>query len=124
LTPPFSVADVRRALEATVEQTDDRPEGKLIAIMPCQGKDGASTIAVHVAQGLSQALARPPLLVDCDVQCGMAAFRLGVQTRYTLGDALANVDRLGDFLSKIVVRWRGFDVIVAPDSSLGLLGDL
>ena len=123
LTPPFPPADIRRALEAIAVQPDVRPEGMLIAVMPCRGTDGASTVAVHVAQGLSRALGRPPLLIDCDIQCGMTAFRLGVQTKYTLADALANVDRLEDFLEKIVVRWCGFDLISAPESALGLLDD-
>ncbi|MCB1021794.1 MAG: hypothetical protein KDC27_17815, partial [Acidobacteria bacterium] len=32
-------------------------------------------------------------------------------------------DRLEEFLGKIVLRWRDSDVVCAPDSSLGLLGD-
>jgi pilus assembly protein CpaE len=123
LAPPFSVPDIRRCLEPIAARSDERPEGTLIAMMPAQGADGASTIALHVAHELSESLGRAPLLVDCDVQCGVAAFRLGQQPKYTLADALAHVDRLDELLPKIVVRWRGFDLVVAPDTPLGLMGD-
>ncbi|MCB9385670.1 MAG: hypothetical protein H6509_13730 [Bryobacterales bacterium] len=123
LAPPFAVEDVRRAFESIAADPEAGPEGLLIAMMPCQGTDGASTIALHLAQGLSEAADRPALLVDCDVQGGVTAFRLGLQPKYTLADALAHADRLEEFLGKIVLRWRDFDVVCAPDSSLGLLGD-
>ena len=123
LVSPFHTADLIRCFESVGAQDNAGPIGNLIALTPCQGTDGASTIAVHLAQGLSQSDAGAALLVDCDVQCGVAAFRLGLSPKYTLADALSNVDRLDDFLAKIVVRWGKLDFIAAPDSPLGLMGD-
>ena len=123
LVPPFSTADLRRCFESIVAEPTGGPEGALIAVVPCQGADGASTVAIHIAQGLSQAAGRPALLVECDVSCGVAAFRMRVNPKYTLADALAHVDTLDEFLGKIVVRWNDLDVITAPDSPLGLMGD-
>jgi Flp pilus assembly CpaE family ATPase len=53
----------------------------------------------------------------------VSAFRLGLKPSYSLADALARADHLDEFLEKIAVRWRSFDLITAPDSSLGLMGD-
>lgn len=123
LAPPFHVDDIRRCFESIASKAAAGPEGTLIALTPCQGTDGASTVALHVAQRMSELSGRAALLVDCDVQCGVAAFRLGLHPKYSLADALAHIDTLDEFLGKIVVRWRDFDVIVAPDSPLGLMGD-
>jgi pilus assembly protein CpaE len=123
LTPPFQVADIERCFGGIAAQAADGPGGALIAIAPCQGNDGASTVALHLAQGLSKAAGTPALLIDCDVQCGVAAFRLGLCPLYTLADALAHSDQLDEFLPKIVIRSSDFDLVAAPDSPVGLMGD-
>lgn len=123
LVPPFQAADIQRCFQPIAASAPAGPGGALIAISPCQGTDGASTVALHIAQNLSEASGRAALLVDCDVQCGVVAFRLGVHPKYTLADALAHAETLDEFLSKIAVRWRDFDLIAAPDSPLGLMGD-
>ena len=123
LTPPFLRADLQRTFRTIAARADERPEGSLLVVMPCRGNDGGSTVAVHLAQGLSASSGPPALLVDCDAQCGVTAFRLGLHTNYSLADALAHAEDLEELLNKIVVRWRDFDVIVSPDSSLGLMGD-
>lgn len=123
LAPPYRIEDIRRCFEPIASSAAAGPEGTLIALSPCQGTDGASTVALHVAQRMSELSGRAALLVDCDVQCGVVAFRLGLHPKYTLADALAHVDTLDEFLGKIAVRWRDFDVVAAPDSPLGLMGD-
>ena len=123
LTPPFHPADIQRCFQSIATLDGAGPAGSLVALTPCQGTDGASTIALHVAQGIAQSTEQTALLVDCDIQCGVAAFRLGLHPTYTLADALANIDKLEDFLPKIVTRWRDFDLIAAPESPLGLMGD-
>ena len=123
LLPPFPRAEIERAFGPIAAKPDERPEGLLLAVMPCRGNDGASTVALHLAHALSKGPSRPALLVDCDIQCGVSAFRLGLKPSYSLADALAHADHLDEFLEKIAVRWRSFDLIAAPDSGLGLMGD-
>ncbi len=123
LVPPFDASDIRCCFAAVAKPAMQVTEGRLIAVLPCQGTDGASTVALQLAQSLSQSAGRPALLVDCDIQCSVTAFRLGANPKYTLADALTHVEALDEFLPKIATRWRDFDLIIAPDSPLGLMGE-
>jgi pilus assembly protein CpaE len=123
LVPPFSQAEIQRCFQSIAAGSSAGPHGTQVAFTPCQGSDGASTVALHVAQGVSRSLGQAALLVDCDVQCGVAAFRLRQHPKYTLADGLAKAERLEEFLPKIVVRCSDFDLVAAPDSPLGLLAD-
>ncbi len=87
-------------------------EGKLLAFIPAQGGNGASTVALHVADGIGELLGGHTLLADLDLHTGTAAFQLGVDNGGTLADALGNLTPQG--LRKSVSRWRKLDLIASP----------
>jgi pilus assembly protein CpaE len=124
LTPPFTPSDIERAFSAVVETPGAASSaGRLIAVAPCQGTDGASTVAASLAENIAELTNSPSLLLDCDIQCSVTAFRLGLDPRYTLADALANAEALPELLPKMVLRSGQFDVLAAPDIPLGLMGE-
>lgn len=87
-------------------------EGKLLGFIPAQGGNGASTVALHVAEGLAELLDGRTLLADLDLHTGTAAFQLGVDNGRTLADAVANLTP--DGLRESVARWRKLDLIASP----------
>ena len=89
-----------------------RPTGKLLAFIPAQGGNGASTVALHVADRIAELLGGSTLLADLDLHTGTAAFQLGVENGGTLADALSNLTP--DGLHAAVTRWKMLDLIAAP----------
>lgn len=89
-----------------------RPTGKLLAFIPAQGGNGASTVALHVAERISELLDGSTLLVDLDLHTGTAAFQLGVESSGTLADALANLTPEG--LRAATASWKKLHLIASP----------
>lgn len=90
----------------------DVSNGKLLAFIPAQGGNGASTVAMHVAERISEFLGGGALLVDLDLHTGTAAFQLGIERGRTLADALANLTP--DGLEASTSRWKRLDLLAAP----------
>ena len=89
--------------------------GKLLAFVPARGGDGASTLALHVAQALSKDDTRT-LLIDLDFHAGASAFRLRLNQGPTILDALRLGPQLAAGWRELPTRWQSLDVLVAPDS--------
>ena len=115
LTPPFAPEDLKILFASRGESATSAKPGRLVCFLPCKATDGASTVATHVAQSISSEMGARALLVDCDIHCGTTAFRLGVSPEYTLADAIRRVDSLDELWDQLTVRWKGLDVLVAPE---------
>lgn len=98
--------------EASRQSEADGRRGKLLAFIPAQGGNGASTVALHAAERISELIGGSTLLVDLDLHTGTAAFQLGLEPPRHLADALATPTPTG--LAESVCRWRRLDVLTAP----------
>ena len=122
--PPIDIQRLRAmVLGAAPAEDSGRQPGATLAFVPARGGDGASTLAMHVAQALSQQPGRgpspapsPTLLVDFDFHAGASAFRLKLNQGPTVLDAFRLGPKLEANWRGLPMRWKGLDVLVAPDS--------
>ncbi len=115
LTPPFAPEDLKSLFAGRGDSMTSTKAGRLVCFLPCKATDGASTVATHVAQSISADMGARTLLIDCDIHCGTTGFRLGVSPEYTLANAIRRVDSLDELWDQLTVRWKGLDVLVAPE---------
>jgi pilus assembly protein CpaE len=99
----------RLALRTTVAHG----EGAVVSVLSVGGGCGTTTIAVNLAQELSDLEASPSLIVDLDARFGGAAGLLGVKADYGIADVLATEERLDSTLVR--------SSAVAVNSNLNLL---
>jgi len=120
LTEPIAPSDLRIALDRVVA-TRPRPDpGQVFAFVGGKGGIGTTTLAVNVATTLATEQSSSVLLIDLHVAYGDAAVFLGIEPRFSVADALENVDRIDEaFLRSVVAHTRsGLDVLASPDRAL------
>ncbi|MBX7541293.1 AAA family ATPase [Qipengyuania sphaerica] len=112
-----AVLDVERELGAQ-EPIAEVSLAPVIAVQKCVGGTGATTIATHLGQIISETLepGARVCLVDLDLQSGDAASYLEQHSRKSLVDLLEAGNRLDDELFKSVALQvsEGLDIIAAP----------
>jgi pilus assembly protein CpaE len=104
---PISAETVRDALERFVEVKGDggKEPDKLIVVVGSKGGVGTSTVAVNLGVQLTQITKKRVLLVDFGRPLGHVSLLLDLQPRFTLRDAVENLERLDQhFLSGLVTR--------------------
>ena len=72
------------------------PAGKSFAILGAKGGVGSTTVAVNLATSMTLASKEAALLIDLHMAYGDAAVFFGVDPRFSVADALENVDRLDE----------------------------
>jgi pilus assembly protein CpaE len=97
--------------------------GRLLCVLPARGGDGASTVALHVADAATRehqgrGFARKVLLVDLDFQAGDLAFRLQLAAGRTVADALEAPSSSRPQFRDWVCPWREVDVLAAPPANV------
>jgi pilus assembly protein CpaE len=133
LAPPFDIGPLaehfqlrsidRRtpAPDAGVLAAEEAPDqGKLISFMPVQGGNGASTIAVHVAEAIARDREAKVLLLDFDFHSGTVAFRLRLKPQHTVADILKEHNLEGQSWGRLASTFNGFHVLVAPPSNIAV----
>jgi pilus assembly protein CpaE len=131
LAPPFDLKHLVKRFQQQSKAAAARPlAGQLLCFMPAQGGNGASTIALHVADAIRRELARQdkqnghparrPLLVDFDFHAGTVAFRLRLKPEYTLLDAAAKTEVIDELWAKLASNWNGIDVLPAPATGVDI----
>jgi pilus assembly protein CpaE len=75
---------------------DARVVGKMFAIVGAKGGVGSTTVAVNLATSMTLVAKEPALLIDLHHAYGDAAVFLGVDPRFSVLDALENIDRLDE----------------------------
>jgi len=131
LSPPF---DPDLLLESfrhrAKEETAKKPKGRMVCFMPAQGGNGASTIALHVADAVSREIKKKVLLIDFDFHSGTVAFRLRLKPEYTFADAVTRTEIIDELWPRVVCSWNGLDVLASPSANevpaerLNRLGDV
>ena len=119
VTEPLSANDVRAAIDRVTAARPLPEAGKVFAFVGGKGGVGTTTLAVNVAAGLPTARASG-LLLDLHIVYGDAALFLGVEPRFSVADALENIDRIDEaFLRGLVARSKmGLDVLASSDRAM------
>lgn len=122
LTQPIASGTIAEALvRASVRRPAVKPSkkvgGKLLVFFGAKGGCGVTTIASNFAVALAEESGKGTLLVDLDLPFGDAALDLGINTEFSIANALQNFDRLdSNFLAKLVIKHSsGLSVLGAPD---------
>lgn len=122
LMPPFDLGPLAKHFRQVEEDVSEPEESRLVSFMPVQGGNGASTIALHVADAISHQVKERALLVDFDFHSGTVAFRLRLKPKYTLADVMEWENFSDDNWEQVVCRWNQLDVLVAPPSNRSISG--
>lgn len=132
LAPPFDIGPLAEHFQlrqrqpeaapateppAPAEEETDSGRGRLISFMPVQGGNGASTVALHVAQALASDPDCKTALIDFDFHSGTIAFRLRVKPQHTVADLLEKNSLLVEDWEHLGAVANGFRVLVAPPSN-------
>ncbi len=115
VTDPISAAELHAAIKRLSGHLAAPVRGEVFAFIGAKGGVGATTVAVNVASALAKANPGSTLLIDLNVACGDAAVFLGAEPRFSVLDALENIERLDDaYFRGLVVRSKaGLDLLGA-----------
>jgi pilus assembly protein CpaE len=115
LTYPVAPSELQAAVKRLSRSQQSTARGEIFAFIGAKGGVGATTAAVNVATALAKASPDSTLLIDLNVACGDAAVFLGEEPRFSVMDALENVQRLDPtFFRGLVVRSKsGLDLLGA-----------
>jgi pilus assembly protein CpaE len=111
--PVIQVAKTRH--QATVEPRKELRR-RVITVLSPKGGTGKTTVATNLAVGLAQRLAKQVALLDLDVQFGDCAPALGIDSEYSLADALKGVTHERSNLKVFLTHHKsGLAVLSPPD---------
>lgn len=94
IAEPLSESEVQSAINRLVGSHTVVVRGDVYAFVGAKGGVGTTTVAVNLATALAKSGSDSTLLMDLNTVCGDAAVFLGVEPRFSVVDALANVQRL------------------------------
>ena len=105
------VAAIRRVARPSVSV----PAGKTFALVGAKGGVGGTTVAVNLATSMTLVSKEPTLLIDLHPAYGDAAVFLGVDPRFSVADALENIDRLdATYLKSLIASTpAGIDLLAS-----------
>jgi pilus assembly protein CpaE len=108
----------RLALERLKQRGGRAQGGKAIAFLSVKGGCGSTTIACHVAAEIARQSRQQVLLADFDLDAGLVSFLMKSRSKYSLIDAIKNINRLDLSFWKALVSngLPGLEVIAAPSA--------
>jgi pilus assembly protein CpaE len=120
VTEPLSSDDLRAGIERVAgQQVLPTSQGRVFAFVGAKGGVGTTTLAVNVATAMATAEPKvPTLMIDLHATAhGDAALLLGVESKFSIVDALENTNRLdASYLKSLLVRTKeGLDVLASPE---------
>ncbi len=117
LSPTLEQALERIAEERQQKQETSRPGGRTLGFVSAKGGCGATTLACHTALELHRQTGHETLLMDLDLSAGLIRLLMKSKSRYSIVDALHNVNRLDASYWKALVSngIKGFEVITATN---------
>lgn len=119
---PGVVAEAILALRA---QSDEVPQGRLLAFMGASGGAGSSTVAGNVAWHLGRVYQSEVALVDLDLAFGTVGLDLNLDSPQTAAQALAQADRLDDqMLERFLVKYDDNLALLTSAADCGTPADL
>ena len=98
---------------------------KVIAVVPCKGASGATTIACNLAHQSKRLGSAKTLLADLDPLTGTVSFLLKVKSSYSFLDILSRRDQLdADLWKQLITTSHGIDVLLPPEHLVEGLDEL
>jgi len=125
VTEPLKQDELAAAIDRLMGQRSDASQpGDVFAFLGAKGGVGTTTVAVNFAAALAQEAPGSTLLIDLHHAYGDASVFLGVESRFSVLDALENTHRLDKaFLQSLVVQTASrLDLLASGDrpSSTGV----
>ena len=113
LTPDTLGQAIRKVVSGSLTQ----PSGQVFPFVGAKGGVGTTTLAVNTATMLARAGHADVLLIDLHIGHGDAALLLGVEPRFSVVDALENVNRVDEsYFSSVVEKTKaGIDLLASSD---------
>jgi pilus assembly protein CpaE len=115
LPKPLEGGTLQATLTAFAKEHGANPEGlrKLIVVMGAKGGVGTTTVAVNLGVQLAQITKKRVGFLDFGCPFGQAALMLDLQPRFSIRDALENLDRLdAHFFSGLLTSHKsGLEVL-------------
>ena len=121
LTEPVAPATMKealaRALERRIKSQPPKAAGQMLVCTASKGGAGATTIATNLAVALAEENVGKVVLVDLDIRLGETALELGLVPRFSIADALNNIDRLDAvfLLGLLLKHTSGLSLLAAPE---------
>lgn len=112
---PLDLDELVAAIDRVVKPLAAPAIGKIFAIVGAKGGLGSTTVAVNLATSMSLVTKQPTLLIDMHFAYGDAAVLLGVDPRFSVVDALENIERLDEtYLRGLIVSTpSGVDLLAS-----------
>ena len=105
VTVPLTVDELQAAIVRVTSTPAPVSNGEVFAFVGAKGGVGTTTVAVNVATALAQQASGSTLLIDLHLAYGDAAVFLGTEPRFSVVDALENVQRLDKaFLNGLIAQ--------------------
>ena len=112
-------AVIRRKLQVSQAGAETSSErARIIGVVGAKGGVGTSTVACNLAAALRHQTGKEVLLADLDVNSGQVSFLMGIDPKYTVLDAISNVDRLDAGCWEAIVTHGPSDLHIIPSPSL------
>lgn len=120
LYPPFvpslkeSLERISREIEAAVDRKAPA-RGNVIGVLSVKGGCGATTLACHMALEIAHRRKTETLLADLDFSAGLIRILMHATSRYSMLDAVSNLQRLDPSYWRGLVSngYEGLEVIAA-----------
>jgi len=119
LAPPFELQAVQQALQRLEQILERKPPSigstdAVMAFLPSKAGVGCSTVALNTSLMLAQIPDTKTLLADFDLNCGMVAFMLQLDSQYSITSAVENAHQMDENLwEKLVTSFGQLDVLPA-----------
>jgi pilus assembly protein CpaE len=126
LVEPLTESDTKAAIDRVMADLGSTTRGQIFAFLGAKGGVGTTTAAVNVATELARSAPGSTLMVDLHLACGDTAVFLGAEPRFSVKDAIENVDRLDEafFRSLVVHTKSGVDLLASSDRVMTMSVDV
>jgi MinD-like ATPase involved in chromosome partitioning or flagellar assembly/CheY-like chemotaxis protein len=100
--------------------TRDAERARFIGVVGSKGGVGTTTVACSVAAALAEESGERVLLADLNVNSGMVSFLMGIDSKYSVLDALGNLERLDRACCESIVARHTdrLDILASPNGML------
>ena len=115
---PLNLDELVAALHRVARPAAPVQSGRVLAVVGAKGGVGATTVAVNLATSLHRTAKQPTLLIDLHMAHGDAAVFLGAEPRFSVLDALENLQRMDEtYLKSLVTSTKaGIDLLGSSSS--------
>jgi pilus assembly protein CpaE len=117
LVEPLTEPEIQAAIGRVVTGLGVIAGAQIFAFLGAKGGVGTTTAAVNVATELARSAPGSTVLIDLHLACGDTAVFLGAEPRFSVKDAIENIDRLdvAFFRSLVVHTKSGVDLLASSD---------